>query len=220
MGLEQRRRERLARNRLTEKLRQLGAMSGLTESQQKRLTQEVSFVSLYYSRRQEIGQAEKQIDKLFDSGPSQVRRLQANLMALRRAFDKFKNRVVRVEQSDDALLGRVLENTFQLRSTLGQIQAALDKLDLSDDAVERAMQKLWRPRIAVDDPTNLATRDLFEFFVQCGLGKNDASQRIAKIGNALWGWNIQDQDRSESYTPDRSAAILKRVKRNQAQKRR
>lgn len=42
------------------------------------------------------------------------------------------------------------------------------------------------------DPTNELTRQLFVFFVsRCGLPRNEAEVRVAKIGNARLGWGVE-----------------------------
>ena len=46
------------------------------------------------------------------------------------------------------------------------------------------------------DPKNYATKRLWEFFAkECGLVRNEAEVRVAKIGNALLGWNVPYRER-------------------------
>jgi hypothetical protein len=53
---------------------------------------------------------------------------------------------------------------------------------------------------------------LWNFFLRCGIGRNEASRRIARIGNALWSWKIAERDPG-SETPNRSPAVLRTVQR-------
>lgn len=66
------------------------------------------------------------------------------------------------------------------------------------------------------DITNELTRRLFEFFVlRCGLPRNEAEVRVAKIGNARLGWKVRFRQSYEGADDWKgSPAIRQRVARS------
>jgi hypothetical protein len=214
LDLQGRSKIRATKRRVSEKLDAEGVLTGLSEAQRIKLVDHVFFAGLHYDFRARLGPYDRRVDRFFKRGPGQVRRLRAELDKLRAAFKKMREHVTTIEGDDTTASGNFYLaealNTVRLSDHLEEIARVLPTLQLPADDI---FQRIPGHRTSTDDPTLAVTEILFDFFTgECGLGKNDASQRIAQIGNALWGWNIREVD-PESATPGRSSAIRKRLKR-------
>jgi hypothetical protein len=211
--VERRRQEKAAKGRIADTLHAIGVLEGLSEPQQRQLVDHAYNVSYFLNWRAQVRDNEKRLDVLFTRGPVQLKGLRARAQQLRDAFESLQAHAAGISGSESVLMARFLDSDFQLSSVLAEIETAIQKLQIPADGDIQAMVP---SKIDVKDPTNPYTTDLFKFFtVECGIGKSNASQRIAKIENALWHGNIQESDPGSSdTTPDRSSAILKRVKRH------
>jgi hypothetical protein len=156
--------------------------------------------------------------------PAQIRMLNRKAVNLRKAFDDLSKYWDRIggswrhiseyayengnvpEPPGNPYLVESLEEHYEVSAALEAIEAAIKELRLPAS---------MRVDVLHFSPDSISiTNKLHQFFTgECGLTKNDASQRIAKIENAFWRGHLLDCD-PHSHTPDRSDAIRKRLKRH------
>ena len=214
--VERRRKQKAEKLNIAEMLDAKRVLDGLSEAQRNQILDCVFSADLHYRFRERLGPYDQRADRFFKRGPGQLRKLGSKLAKLHAAFKGVREQAATIASGDTTpsgnfYLAEALDDDCQLSERLRDTAAALDRIKIPDADI---FETIPGHRTSADDPTNDITQALFDYLTKsCGLRKNDASQRIARIGNTLWGWNIQEADRSESYTPDRSAAVHKRLKR-------
>lgn len=221
LDLAGRREIRAAKRRITDRLDAKGVLKGLSPAQTKRLIEQLWFADLHYKFREQLGPHERRVDRFFERGRGQLGRLRSQVGQLRAAFSNVRKQVASIEGDDTTPSGNVYLaealHQRELPERLQEIATALEELELPPDEI---FDRIPGHRTSAGDPAGWVTQWLADFFIgECELAKNDTSQRIARIGNALWRWNLREDDPG-SHTPQRSSAIRKRLTRKRPANRR
>jgi hypothetical protein len=203
-------------NELIEQVRRqllkLGVLKKLHSQQQMKLAALVIDLREKFEQSTVVAREYLRRDKARSrSGPGQLRRIaqrdrriQRDLRAQRKALEKL-----------DPVLARYGGN----RDRIAHIDAALREIGLAEIPSERAAADVadWYNRLRThhpepDDPRGKATEQLVHYFHdEIGLRVTDARVRTARIGNALWAWNLVIS-RTDSGTKD-CAAIRMLIRR-------
>jgi hypothetical protein len=137
---------------------------------------------------------------------SELRKLRRKLRALEQAAIAFYSAAEGIERDGSRGTRRVANIDTATLEQLMEVIGVLDVPYLTRRTKSRPIQ------IFVGGRKSTIVK-LFNHFVnRCGVRRNDASQRIAKIANRLWGEMLALTD-PNSHTPNRAPAILKVVKR-------
>lgn len=204
-----RQQDRAEKARIGEALGALGVLNGLSASSRATLIENVFNIAAFIAFRNETLAAETALDVLLNRGPKQLGRLRTAVSRLGTDLEKIRACVADI-RSANVMLIDILDGDFKVVQSIKNIADAIEKLSIPTDDRLRSM---WRPRTGVEDPTSSATVQLVQFLIDtCKLTKNEASQRIARIENAILGGNVREDD-PDSRTPQRSSGILKRVRR-------
>jgi len=217
LDTEGRRQLRAATRRIRESLDRAGVCRGLPESHAKQLVEQICFIDQMQRRHEHFKSDERRATRFFERGPGQLRRLRTRIDHLQTALGEVERQIATICGDENTPSGNVylaaLLHAHNLPDRLAKVATLVRELDAPTEAVFGQSVELG---VSVEPPHKWVTKRLHDLFTnQFGVGSSDASQRIAKIGNALWGWNVQDTD-PDSRTPNRSGAILKRLKRHRS----
>jgi hypothetical protein len=141
-------------------------------------------------------------------GAGQIRTLGRRVDKLQKAFDDLDKYWTRLgggptPTPDLTTLPDAIDEHFGFSWTLDRIRIALDELT----APARFDPEPAPSKIAI-------TERLFEFFkTECGRNKSTSSRLTARVGNAFFGWKINERDQHDSHNPERSRAVLKALAR-------
>jgi hypothetical protein len=206
------RRERNQRKReILASLKDLRVLEHLSTRQQVRLAGHVLTISEQYDLHGRVGGYERSVDVWCKRGPGQLRRLRSRIERAQQVLTEVRFQAESISASENIYLTQTLTEDFHIGDRIAQIASALDTIQLPSDEI---FEYIPGHRSTASDPTTTGTELLYEFLTgECAIVPSDSTQRIARIGNALWGWNIADSD-PESRTPNRSDAIRKRLGRS------
>jgi hypothetical protein len=219
------------RQKVLEKLRHLDVLDGLTDRQQVDAVRLV-IECVELNELNDLSSSPR-IKADLKATPGNVRMLRRKLRMAQKALDDLRAYADRLAGKDGAAHSNELLATGLELRFLPFVQKAIDALDDSgsrftfdepnlgqiDLPSEEEVEAYYGPReiAAFPDVYQNTVHNLVEFLVlTCGLSKNEASHRTARIGNAFWAWNIEEDDPG-SATPRRSQAILKILKRQPRQ---
>ena len=211
-----------------QKLVQIGAMEGLSADQRQMLA---DFV-LAGARFNKIDATNSQWEKWqcidAERRPAQLRKLTGKLEKARTALNEVRDQVEAIGNSGNVILAEELQESVlpfvdeaiasitagspnDAPSSSGdRAESSPGSLSVPDPVKQQAEEKIWK-----SDHERYMTSRLVSFFVDiCGLAKNEAYLRVAKIGNAILGWNLATQEEYDGVDGWKgSDAIRKRYER-------
>ncbi len=205
---------------MSRRLSRLDVSAGLSHQQRRQLSGLVLDLSALY----EVWHREKRQVAwgrvLAKRSPGQVRKLERKIAKVRDQLDETLEYVRSVgvgsgpDQTGNVYLARILDGISSSSAVpqLRKAQEAIDEIRLpSPEDLQRDPPPAALRRIAQQ-----STEVLFDFFVtECGLLKNEAEVRIAKIGAEFWNWQVSYNEEYEGDFENwkGSDAIRKRMKR-------
>ena len=195
------------RNRLAP----LGVLEGMSPAQQLMLADRVWLFDEGYRRYEgdpEHGDGDRdfiRIQKVYrQKTPTQVRRLNRKLQSASEAVKALMAEIKAVRASENRYLayqidtrrvrvkGEELDFVSQVEQ-LAQLAHAVDAIRFPPEDASQAPTS--RSLSTSDVLKDQAVRALYHLFTnKCGLKKNEAEVRVAKIGNEFWGWNLDYTD--------------------------
>jgi hypothetical protein len=221
MQIEERRKVRTAKRRIQAALVPRGVLRGLSDPQIKKLIDRIWFIDHMSHLQRQFTAKEKRARRFFERGPGQLRLLRSRLARLRAALLALQHQLTSICGDETTVSGSpYLAGALHASGLPERVSAimalARDVQPPTDAVFDHGISR----GVSVQPLKEWVTPELFKLLTtECGIGKNDATQRIARIENALWGGNVQETD-PDSHTPDRSSAIQKRLKRNAVPRRR
>lgn len=194
-------------------LKSLGVLNGLSAEQQRTLVAEV----VQYPHYDALYQRDEDRRHWQKREPGQIRKLLRKLNKARRELEDLFSAARAIAIPDAAgKLNRVLLRRLDvdLFPHVTDAIRALERATLPDpQAIDREVDEAGTADMRV-----AATNWLMDFFERhCGLPKNDAEVRAAKIGNTLLGWNVAVREQYDGIVGWKGAdAIRKRRSRQTA----
>jgi hypothetical protein len=203
------------RRELDERLGRLGVFRDLSPDQRERLTDIVMQLSGAHGLWREYPELKKRIRVDQRLGDAQRRMFRGKVKNAIAAVDDALNYVSRVSSGTppNEFFAQTLRNFAA--PYLHQAKKALQTIPLE-------WRNFTRPASGsgFENSKAEAREALMTFFIDtCGLTKSKASQRTARIGNSLFGWNVDESDRHESANPARSRAVIKSYNRKTSKRR-
>lgn len=217
---------------IKQRLNDLDVLGGLSEAQRTALATAVFDCAARY----ELAYITRTDEKLkretihMKRSPGQIRKLTRRVRGIQARLGEAIAYAESVRASGNEYLARDVEGS--VLSFLRRAQADLDdsawlrlgQAGVADpDLLEKAWSQMRLPAPPVS-PAVTTQRQIQESLKEttvlwlwhalrrCGVGANEASRRTAKVGNALWNFQLAESV-ANSHTPERSPAVLKIVAR-------
>ena len=152
----------------------------------------------------------KQTKRLTKYGPGQVRKLRRELARIESATNGF----LVYANTLNSLLGRAAIVAGEA------ILAAVNEVTLPSEAdMARFYKRSVDAQAQSSDPTDEAIERLVGYLVYCGLDRNEAMVRVAKVGNDRWDWNVKFIEKYDGVEQWKDApAIRQRLARRSRRK--
>ena len=197
------------KQQLSEQLTKENVAQGLKPEQRDHLVELVLHWEARYGLQREDPQFEKllRIDAI--KGGGQRRKFARKV---RKALKALDDALAYAHSIRDGLFGATLP--YSVVPRLEETKAVLLNTGVEGpDFVRPIPDRLGADEQLFANPRTDATLALMDFFKVCELTQNEASQRTARIGNALGWWDVHTSDHHESHNPNRSRAIERRISR-------
>ena len=153
-------------------LRRLGVLHDLSEAQQRTLS---ALVTEFYARAdciKDMAPMRRNRKAWAKDGASRIRTLKNKMAAARRTIEAVRSHLKRI----GVTTGRGVDGALR------QALAVLEPASLHEAAAVVSS-------LETNESSERAAVKLYDFFVECGLPKNEAIVRVGKIGNYLWNWD-------------------------------
>ena len=217
-----------------DRLAPLGVLDGLSPGLQLALADRVWLFDEGYRRYDgdpEQGDSDRdfiRIQKVYrQKTPTQVRRLNRKLRSASTAVKALMAEIKTVRESENRYLayqidtrpvpvrGGALDFVSQVEQ-LAQLAHAVDVIKFPPEDASQAPTSRSLP--TSDVLKDQAVSALYHLFTnECGLKQNEAEVRVAKIGNAFWGWNLTYREQYGGADDWKgSDAVRKRLARSES----